>query len=195
MNIVKLTAVLLVCWSVGGLNAQGDGGISSRTFQAIVLDSPEICRAWLLPHDEGTRQKRLLSRQIPCSYTEEMGLILLTGKMRFKEALTFEDLVKSQALNGLDLSYIALLEDELKSIVKIKTLRFLYLNGNKLTDAMIDLIAEMKQLETVSVFDCGVTKEQLHRLQTRLTRVKIEQHETNGLAASCGGYLHLELSK
>jgi hypothetical protein len=168
---------------------------SKRTFRAITVESDSICRAWLIPSDEALATKRLKSKQIPVSYVEELGLIHLTGRMRHKDSITIDDLLKSKKLDGIDLSYIDVKDDELIRISKRQSLRHLYLSGVKLSDTMIDTLGRMTQLEYLNLFETNLTAKQIEELAARIPSAKLENKKPDGLAAACDGYLHLELSK
>lgn len=168
---------------------------AERTFRAITVESDSICRAWFIPAEEALATKRLKSKQIPVSFVEELGLIHLTGRMRHKDAITIDDLLKSKKLDGIDLSYIDLKDDELIRISKCQSLRQLYLSGVKLSDKMIEALGRMTQLEYLNLFETNLTARQVEELAARIPTAKVENKTPDGLAAVCGGYLHLELSK
>jgi hypothetical protein len=167
----------------------------NRPFRAITVESGAICRAWLIPADEALAEKRLKSKQIPVSYIEELGTVLLTGRMRYKNAITIEELLKSKKLDGLDLSYMDLRDEELVAISKCQSLKHLYLSGVKVTDKMIDTLGQMSQLEYLNLFETNLTAKQLVELSARIPAGKIESMKPGGLTAACDGYFHMEISK
>lgn len=168
---------------------------SKRAFRAITEESDGICRAWLIPGDEALETRHLKSRQIPVSYVEELGLIHLTWRMRHKDAITIDDLLKSKKLDGIDLSYVDLKDDELLRISKCQSLRHLYLSRVKLSDKMIDTLGQMTQLEYLNLFEANLTAKQIEELAARIPAAKLEKQKPDRLAAACDGYFHLELSK
>ncbi|OYP31656.1 hypothetical protein [Rhodopirellula sp. MGV] len=166
-----------------------------REFRALTVESDAVCRAWLIPRGEALAEERLKSKQLPASYIEELGVIRLTGRMRYKAAITFDELLQSKKLDGLDLSYIDVREDELARISKCRTLRHLYISGVRLSATMIDSLGKMDRLEYLNLFETNLTAKQIEELSTRLPNTKIEAMKSDGLAAACDGYIHLELRK
>ncbi len=65
----------------------------------------------------------------------------------------------------------------------------------KLSDKMLEALGRMTQLEYLNLFETNLTARQVEELAARIPTAKVENKTPGGLAAVCGGYLHLELSK
>lgn len=187
-----LTAILCVTAACSELRAEE---LPKREFRAITVESDAVCRVWLIPRDETLANKRLKSKQIPVSYIEELGLIQLTGRMHYKEAITFDEVLHSKKIDGLDVSYTDVREDDLERISRCRTLRHLYVSGVQLSATMIDSLGKMDHLEYLNLFETNITAKQTESLSSRLPNATIETMSPDGLAAECDGYFHLEISR
>ncbi|MCD0457842.1 hypothetical protein [Roseiconus lacunae] len=190
--MMRCTLILIACiLCPQPLCSKGPPG---RTFWAFTYESNGICRAILFPSDMDVAATRL--EQIPISYKSgDLGVWQLRDGVRFNESITFNELLKSDKLEGLELSYMNLRDREFELVSKCRTLRYLYLPGVRLSDAMIESLGQMPQLAYVNVYDSNLSARELKELAARLPNVKIETSKPTGLATIRDGTLHLVLNK
>ncbi len=161
---------------------------TARKFRVITLPSDEICRAWVLPTDEAMALKRWPS--LPGVYMEELDMVRLSGRLRYKSAMPLAELLRSKKLEALDLSYVDLRADELESVSKCASLKHLCLSGVKLTLPMIKALESLQHLESLNLYQVDLNTEQLATITAALPTVKIETKQPTVLAATCSADEH-----